>query len=83
MDDPISALDVQVRKDICKEVLFGLMKDKTRILATHAVEVVEMADHVIIMKNGRVQAQGTYAELKDDPYMVETQKIHRKNRLMT
>ena len=81
MDDPISALDVQVRKNICKEVFQGIMKDKTRILATHAVECVAMADHVIIMKNGKVQAQGSYAELKDDPYLQEIQKIHEKNQV--
>lgn len=47
------------------------MKDKTRILATHAVEVIRKADHVIIMKNGKVQAQGTYSEIKNDEYMVQ------------
>ena len=83
MDDPISALDVQVRKNICKEVLFGIMKDKTRILATHAVEIVEMADHVIIMKNGKIQAQGSYESIKNDPYLLEIQKIHKKNQLAT
>ena len=71
MDDPISALDTHVRQAICKDVIFGLMKDKTRILATHAVEVIRKADHVIIMKNGKVQAQGTYNEIKNDEYMLQ------------
>lgn len=71
MDDPISALDVQVRKNICKEVFCGIMKDKTRILATHAVEILEMADHIIIMKNGKVQAQGSYDDIKKDDYMIQ------------
>ena len=39
------------------------MKDKTRVLVTHAVEFISCADHVIIMKDGKVEAQGTYSEL--------------------
>ena len=31
MDDPISALDANVRKKIFKQVFQGLLKDKTRI----------------------------------------------------
>ena len=40
MDDPISALDDDVRKAIFEMVFTGLMKDKTRILVTHAIEFI-------------------------------------------
>ena len=56
MDDPISALDANVRKMIFEQVFTGLMKDKTRVLVTHAVDFIHLADHVIIMKEGRIQA---------------------------
>mmetsp|Transcript_25637 Transcript_25637/g.34241 ORF Transcript_25637/g.34241 Transcript_25637/m.34241 type:complete len:84 (-) Transcript_25637:70-321(-) len=56
MDDPISALDAQVRKAVFDQVFVGLMKDKTRILVTHAVELIQHADHVVIMKDGGVEA---------------------------
>ena len=49
MDDPISALDADVRKKVFSEVFVGLMKDKTRILVTHAVDFIHLADHIIIM----------------------------------
>lgn len=38
MDDPISALDANVRKKIFKKVFLEHFKDKTRILVTHAVD---------------------------------------------
>jgi ABC-type bacteriocin/lantibiotic exporter with double-glycine peptidase domain len=63
MDDPVSALDTHVRKNIFNEVFQGLLKDKTRILVTHAVEFVHLADHIIVMKEGRVEAQGSYNDL--------------------
>ena len=80
MDDPISALDANVRKMIFEQVFVGLMKDKTRVLVTHAVEFLQLADHVIVMKDGRVEVQGTYEELQNNPYMTEIQEIHAKNK---
>lgn len=52
MDDPISALDAHVRKAVFDQVFMGLMREKTRILATHAVDFVHLADHVVIMRDG-------------------------------
>ncbi len=37
LDDPISAVDVHVGKFIMHKCLNGLLKDKTRILVTHAL----------------------------------------------
>ena len=80
MDDPISALDAHVRKSIFDEVFVGLMKNSTRILVTHAVDFIHLADHVVILKEGRVEAQGSCEEIVDHPYMSEIQEIHIKNK---
>ena len=37
LDDPISAVDVHVGKAIIHDCLNGYLKDKTRILVTHAL----------------------------------------------
>ena len=52
MDDPISALDAKVRVEIFKQVFQGLLKEKTRVLVTHAVDFVHLADRIVIMKQG-------------------------------
>ena len=54
LDDPISALDANVKKLIFKEVFQGMLKDKTRVLATHAVDFLHLSDRIIVMKGGRV-----------------------------
>lgn len=52
MDDPISALDANVKKKIYKEVFMGKLRDKTRILVTHAIDFLEHVDRIIIMEKG-------------------------------
>jgi len=52
MDDPISALDTGTRKQIFEQVFQGLLKDSTRILVTHAVEFIHLADKIVIMDAG-------------------------------
>ena len=70
MDDPISALDTHTRKKVFDQVFQGLLKDRTRILVTHAAEFMHLADKVVIMDKGKIIAQGTYDELCGHPYML-------------
>ena len=44
MDDPLSALDANVKKRIFKLVLMRKLARKTRILVTHAVDFLHLAD---------------------------------------
>ena len=80
MDDPISALDTQTRKKIFTEVFQGILKDKTRVLVTHAVDFVHLADKIVIMNEGKIIAQGSYSELENHPYMKQIQDIHETNK---
>lgn len=80
MDDPISALDSQVRRQIINNVINGALKDKTRILATHAIDFVHQADHIIIMDQGQIAAQGPYTELKQNKIFQELLEINKLNK---
>ena len=60
MDDPISALDAHVRKNIINNVFNGVLADRTRILVTHAIDFIGQADHIIMMDEGKIKAQGSY-----------------------
>ena len=79
MDDPVSALDVHVRRAVFEDVFVGLMKDKTRILTTHSVDFLHLADHIVIMKSGEIEAQGSYEELSNHPYIKKINSIHTEN----
>lgn len=60
MDDPISALDAHVRKQIINNVYFGILKDRTRILVTNAIDFLNKADHIVMMDQGKIKAQGSF-----------------------
>lgn len=66
MDDPISALDANTKKKIFDEVFLDELKDKTRILVTHAVDFLDKVDRIIIMDHCKIKYAGTYEELKDN-----------------
>jgi len=78
MDDPLSALDANVKKWIFKYVLKRKFKNKTRILVTHAIDFLEHVDRIIVMDKGRPIHDGTYEELWDTPtlrHIWETQEM--------
>lgn len=77
MDDPISALDANTKRKIFDEVFCNELKDKTRILVTHAVDFLDRVDRIIIMDHCKVKYMGTYEELKNKEeiqHIIETLK---------
>ena len=47
----------------------GVLKEKTRVLVTHAVDFLHLVDTIILLKDGQVKLKGSYEEIKDDPYL--------------
>ena len=56
MDDPLSAVDANVKSKLMSNLILGYLKNKTRILVTHAIEYLHLADKVIIMSSGQIVA---------------------------
>ena len=68
LDDPISALDAHVGRNIINNVLCDYLKDKTRILVTHAIQYCNRADRIIYMKDGRIDWEGNFKELENQEF---------------
>ena len=61
MDDSLSAVDAYVGKQILEKCLLsGPLAGKTRILATHALHVLDKTDYIYVMDNGKIAEQGTF-----------------------
>ncbi|EGN97738.1 hypothetical protein SERLA73DRAFT_111068 [Serpula lacrymans var. lacrymans S7.3] len=62
-DDPLSALDAHVGKDVFQNVLKGNLEGKTRVLVTHALHFLPQVDYIYTLLDGRIAERGTYSEL--------------------
>jgi ABC-type bacteriocin/lantibiotic exporter with double-glycine peptidase domain len=54
LDDPISALDANVKKKIFENVLLNHLKEKTIILVTHAIDFLHLVDRIVVLKEGEI-----------------------------
>ncbi len=68
-DEPFSALDPLIRREMQDELLSLQMKvNKTMIFITHDfLEAIKMGDHIAIMKDGETSQIGTPEELVASP----------------
>ncbi|KAK6197526.1 P-loop containing nucleoside triphosphate hydrolase protein, partial [Scheffersomyces amazonensis] len=65
MDDVLSAVDARVGKHIMNQCIMELLKDKTRILATHQLSLIGSADKVIFLNGDGSMDFGTTEELRE------------------
>nr|XP_022908005.1 probable multidrug resistance-associated protein lethal(2)03659 [Onthophagus taurus] len=63
-DDPLSAVDTHVGKQLFQDCIDGYLQNKTRILITHQLQYLKEVNHIIILENGIIKAQGSYKELQ-------------------
>lgn len=68
LDDPFSSVDRTVAQKIYEQCIGpdGLLKNKTRILVTHHTHFLTDSDYMIIFKNGRILAQGSFDEMPNE-----------------
>ncbi|RLV95999.1 Oligomycin resistance ATP-dependent permease YOR1 [Spathaspora sp. JA1] len=63
MDDVLSAVDSRVGKHILNQCLLGLLKEKTRILATHQLSLIGQADRIIFVNGDGTIDIGSMSDL--------------------
>lgn len=69
LDDPLSAVDAHVGLHLFNECLgpkgqLG-QRNATRILVTHQVHFLKEADWVVIMRDGKIEVQGTSSDIQN------------------
>jgi ATP-binding cassette subfamily B protein len=62
LDDPFSHLDAATARKVW-QALRPLLRNKTVLLVSARVSLLEMADDIVLLDQGRVAEQGTHAEL--------------------
>ncbi|XP_060650132.1 LOW QUALITY PROTEIN: probable multidrug resistance-associated protein lethal(2)03659 [Drosophila nasuta] len=81
LDDPLSAVDTHVGRQLFDQCMKGYLRNELVILVTHQLQFLEQADLIVIMEKGKISAMGTYeamqrsgldfAQLMSDPNVNE------------
>ncbi|XP_033343952.1 multidrug resistance-associated protein 4-like isoform X1 [Bombus vosnesenskii] len=64
LDDPLSAVDTHVGKQLFNECIKNYLRNKTRILVTHQVQYLKDCDYIILLNNGKIECEGTFTEIQ-------------------
>jgi ATP-binding cassette, subfamily B, bacterial len=62
LDDSTSAID-SATEDRIQQAIWTASKGRTTILITHRLSQIRWADHIVVMRQGRVVAQGKHEDL--------------------
>jgi len=68
LDDPLSAVDVHVGKQIFERCILDYLRDKIVVLATHQLHLLkEGISQMVVLDRGTVVETGTFADLSSNP----------------
>ena len=83
LDDPLSAVDVKVGRDIFENCVRGFLIDKIVLLVTHHVQYVKQAEEIAVMREGSVVCNGPYGcVVKNEfcrKFLCELEMIEERN----
>lgn len=71
LDDSLSAVDSNTEKNIIENIKNNRI-GKTNIIVSHRVSAVRHADKIIVLNNGKIEAEGTH------DYLIRTCKWYRE-----
>jgi ABC-type transport system involved in cytochrome bd biosynthesis fused ATPase/permease subunit len=63
LDDPLSAVDANVRSQLFHDCISGLLKHKTVLLVTHQLHVLSHVDYVYCVEKGMIVGEGRYEDI--------------------
>ncbi|XP_049822547.1 probable multidrug resistance-associated protein lethal(2)03659 isoform X1 [Aethina tumida] len=64
LDDPLSAVDTHVGKQLFDDCINGYLRNKTVILITHQLQYLKDAANIVLIDDGIQKASGTYKDLQ-------------------
>ncbi|CAH0699047.1 unnamed protein product [Spodoptera exigua] len=63
LDDPLSAVDANVGRQLFDGCIKGYLSGKTCILVTHQIHYLKAADFIVVLNEGSIENMGSYDEL--------------------
>ncbi|XP_022806581.1 multidrug resistance-associated protein 4-like [Stylophora pistillata] len=72
LDDPLSAVDTHVGRELFDRCILGLLKDKFCVLVTHQLQYLKDGTSILCLQEGRCIGQGTYSDLANSGLDVQS-----------
>ncbi|KAI4368065.1 hypothetical protein MLD38_016670 [Melastoma candidum] len=63
-DDPLSALDAHVARQVFNNCIKQELRGKTRVLVTNQLHFLPQVDYIVLLHEGMVREQGTFEDLR-------------------
>ncbi|KAG5889084.1 hypothetical protein JTB14_004928 [Gonioctena quinquepunctata] len=64
LDDPLSAVDTHVGKQLFDQCISGYLRNKCVILVTHQLQYLKNVKTIYLLDHGRVQVSGSYEAIR-------------------
>ncbi|KAL8214640.1 hypothetical protein R6Q57_004089 [Mikania cordata] len=71
-DDPLSALDTHVGREVFEKCIKEELRGKTRVLVTNQLHFLPQVDKIILVSEGMVKEEGTFEELSENGLLFKT-----------
>ncbi|KAJ9565724.1 hypothetical protein OSB04_001690 [Centaurea solstitialis] len=65
-DDPLSALDAHVGRQVFEKCIKEELRGKTRVLVTNQLHFLSQVDRILLVHEGMVKEEGSYEELSEN-----------------
>ncbi|MBX3041748.1 MAG: ABC transporter ATP-binding protein [Bdellovibrionaceae bacterium] len=65
LDDCLSAVDVETEERLLEELFEHEWQNRTKLLVTHRLTVLDKVDRILFLKDGEIKAQGSFEELQE------------------
>lgn len=65
-DDPLSALDAHVGRQVFDQCIKDKLREKTRVLVTNQLHFLPNVDRIILVHEGMIKEEGTFEELSSN-----------------
>ncbi|XP_073129277.1 ABC transporter C family member 2-like isoform X2 [Henckelia pumila] len=70
-DDPLSALDAHVGRQVFEKCIKGELRGKTRVLVTNQLHFLSQVDRILLVHDGVVKEEGTFEELSNNGFLFQ------------
>lgn len=65
LDDPLSAVDTHVGKQLFEDCICSYLKNSCTVLVTHQLQYLRNVSKIYLMQNGTIVSNGTYEEIRN------------------